>query len=247
MRIILLTAKDIRLQPIDSGPACRFVRRHHYSGKVAANSQLHLGVFLSGRLHGVMQFGPPLQRSSALCFVEGTKWGGVLELNRLAFDADLPRNSESRALGVAARIIKRQYPHVEWILSYADGTQCGDGTIYRAAGFLLTAIKKNKTIGKLPDGTIIADISLRKGKLSRRYYESDELRKSFKPLPGFQLRYIKPLRRGVFSRLNVPVLPYSAILEAGASMYLGKAREVGDGGSQPSGGGATPTRALQSS
>jgi hypothetical protein len=39
------------------------------------------------------------------------------------------------------RMIQKHYPHVEWVISFADGCQCGDGTIYRAAGFVLTGIK----------------------------------------------------------------------------------------------------------
>ena len=67
-------------------------------------------------------------------------------MNRLAFTDMLPRNSESRALGIALRMIRKHYPHIEWIVSFADACQCGDGTIYRAAGFILTAIKINKDL-----------------------------------------------------------------------------------------------------
>lgn len=135
--------------------------RLHYSGKVTKNSQLHLGVFLAGRLEGVMQFGPSLDKRRMLGLVRGTKWNGFLELNRMAFSEALPRNSESRALGVALRMIRAHYPHVEWVVSFADGTQCGDGTIYRAAGFVLTSIKKNTTIWSAPDGERFTDVGLK--------------------------------------------------------------------------------------
>jgi len=50
------------------------------------------------------------------------------------------------------------------------------------------------------------------------------------------------------SRLTVPVLPFSAIAEAGASMYLGVARSGSKGdvvpGLQPGEGGSTPTPEL---
>ena len=58
----MATAKDIFVKPIKSADANAFVKAHHYSGKVAQNSQLHLGVFLNDRLHGVMQFGPSLDK-----------------------------------------------------------------------------------------------------------------------------------------------------------------------------------------
>ena len=64
-----------------------------------------------------------------------TPWNGFLELNRLAFADWLPRNSESRAIGYALRWLRATYPWLQWIVSFADATQCGDGAIYRASGF----------------------------------------------------------------------------------------------------------------
>jgi hypothetical protein len=144
------TAKGIRIHPIAARAANAFMRREHYSGKVVQNSFLHLGVWLGGALGGVIQFGPSLDKSKLIGLVRDTAWHGFAEINRMAFTALLPRNSESRALAVACRILRRQYPQIEWLVSYADATRCGDGTIYRAAGFSLTAIKRNNQIWRLP-------------------------------------------------------------------------------------------------
>lgn len=216
------TAKQIRIEPISSADASTMVRRLHYSGKVAQNSQLHLGAFLHGKLEGVMQFGPSMDKRKLLPLVRGTKWNGFLELNRMAFSERLPRNSESRALGVAMRLIRRAYPHIEWIVSYADATQCGDGTIYRASGFLLTGIKVNRTMLLMPDGSVTADLTLncsgrKDGRTSGWWKKHGAV-----SLDGFQLRYVYFLNPEARSRLTVPVLPFSAIERAGAGMYRGK-------------------------
>ncbi len=142
----MATAKDIHVAPISSAAANATVKRLHYSGKVVQNSQLHFGVFLDGRLEGVMSFGPSMDKRKVQGLVAGTGWNGFIELNRMAFSDRLPRNSESRALGVAMRLIRKHYPHIEWVISFADGTQCGDGTIYRASGFALTGIRENATL-----------------------------------------------------------------------------------------------------
>jgi len=55
-------AKEIVLRPIPAAVANPFVKRAHYSGKVVRNSRVHIGVYYHGRLEGVMQFGPPLDR-----------------------------------------------------------------------------------------------------------------------------------------------------------------------------------------
>lgn len=213
------SAKDIEVKPIDGVAARAFVKHWHYSGAVMQQSQLHLGVFLDARLHGVMQFGPSIDKRKLQGLVQGTHWNGFLELNRLAFDEALPRNSESRALGVAFRMIRKQYPHIKWVVSFADACQCGDGTIYRAAGFDLTAIKRNKTMIRLPDGRIVADKSLNSHPLKNTGWWKQ---RGAVELEGFQLRYIYFLDKSYRERLTVPLLPYSAIAEAGAQMYKGK-------------------------
>lgn len=46
----------------------------------------------------------------------------------------------------------------------------------------------------------------------------------FKPLEGFQLRYIYFLDPSYRERLTVPELPYSRIQELGEGMYKGEKR-----------------------
>lgn len=145
-------AKDIKVKVIPAKIANAFIRKTHYSGTVCVGSQLHFGVFLNDVLHGVMSFGVPIDKRNVIGFVKNTKWNEFLELNRLAFDDYLPKNSESRAISIAFRLMRKNAPHVKWILSYADGTQCGDGAIYRASGFILCGIKKTQQFGNFRMG-----------------------------------------------------------------------------------------------
>jgi len=217
----MASAKDIKIAPISAKDAGALVKRIHYSGSTAATSSLHLGVFLDGRLEGAMQFGAPIDKRKVLPLVENTPWNGFLELNRMAFSDRLPRNSESRALSVAFKLIKKHYPHIQWILSFADGAQCGDGTIYRASGFLLTGIRQNKTILKLPNGKIVTDLTLNVNPARMGGNASQWKKRGAKPLAGFQLRYIYFLDPTARERLTVPILPFSKIEEVGAKMYKG--------------------------
>jgi hypothetical protein len=223
----MASAKDISVRPIYAQAAAKVIKAVHYSGKVVNNSQLHLGVFLNGRLEGAMQFGPSMDKARMLGLVAGTAWNGFLELNRMAFSDVLPRNSESRAIAVAMRIIKKNYPHIEWVVSFSDGTQCGDGTIYRASGFVLTGIKENTQIWSAPSGGSVSRMSMTKGgnnnatgAASMKAYKAV----GFVPLKGFQLRYVYFLNKSARDRLTVPALPFSRIDEMGAGMYKGKAR-----------------------
>lgn len=56
-------AKEIELKVIPANIANDFVRKHHYSGKVVPNSQVHFGAFLDNNLHGVMSFGASTDKS----------------------------------------------------------------------------------------------------------------------------------------------------------------------------------------
>jgi hypothetical protein len=110
----MVKAKDIVVKVIPSRIANDFIKKHHYSGKVVNNSQLHFGCFLNNELHGVMSFGCSLDKRKVQNLVINKKtnkpalWNEWLELNRMAFDEALPRNSESRCISIALKLIKKK-------------------------------------------------------------------------------------------------------------------------------------------
>lgn len=216
-----ISAKDILVRTITSKVANEFVKKHHYSGKVVNNSQLHFGAFVNGVLHGVLSYGASMDKRKIQGLVKDTGFNEFLELNRMAFDEKLPKNSESRCIAITLKIIKKKAPHIKWIVSFADGTQCGDGTVYRASGFILTSIKKNSTIIRLADGSIGANMTYSKGKHILKDGGAKQPKGSER-LGGFMLRYIYFIDRSYIDKLNVPIMPYSAIKDMGASMYLGE-------------------------
>lgn len=258
------SAKDIVVKPIKAAAANALVRKVHYSGKVVPNSKLHFGVFLDGKLEGAMQFGSPMDKRKSLGVAKGTKWNETIELNRMAFSDVLPRNSESRAMGIVFRLMKKHYPQIKWIQSFSDGTTCGDGTIYRASGLILTAIKENSTIYEFPDGERIASLTLTNGgdlagrkKVCEKYGAEFSSKASMKPFidigakkaPGYMLRYIYFLDKSYAKNLTCSILPFSEIERQGAAMYKGKPiKRVKQAKSsdQLDSGGAEPTHALQS-
>lgn len=231
-------AKEIIVKVIPAKIANEFVKKYHYSGKVVQNSSLHFGCFLDDKLHGVMSYGSPMDKSRVINIVEPCLWNEMLELNRMAFDDYLPKNSESRCLAISVKLIKKNAPHIKWILSFSDATQSGDGSIYRASGFYLTSIKKNASNLIMPDGEIISTLSitaflhgkggLLPGILAKKYKIDWSGKASFRPfinaggklMEGFQLRYIYLIDKTC--KITVPILPFSMIDEMGAGMYKGQ-------------------------
>lgn len=182
----MFTAKDIEIKVIDSASSRKIVERYHYSGKCTQNSQVHFGVFLNGRLEGALQFGPSIDKRRMAQNL-GIGFNESIELNRMALSDNCPKNSESRALGICLRILKKKYPFLKIVISFADACQCGDGTIYRASGFKLHSFKKNTTLRLLPDGRIIADKTFN-DKIGRTI-DGIHLRDT-KPIDGFQMKYL---------------------------------------------------------
>lgn len=242
-----MSAKDLIVRPISAAEANALVKRVHYSGKVVNNSQIHMGVFWNGKLEGAMQFGPSLDKRKLQGLVEGTRWNEFIELNRMAFAEALPRNSESRAIAIAMRILRKHAPHLKWVVSFADGAQCGDGTIYRASGFVLTSIKRNTQVWAAPEGArfsrtsltdnrshnqqraaqrIVSRVTVTKGNDALRGGGGASMAQykaaGFEPIPGYQLRYVYFLDPSCRERLTVPILPFSEIERVGAAMYRGK-------------------------
>ncbi len=207
-------AKEIILKVIPSKIANDFIKKHHYSGKVVPNSTLHFGCFLDKRLHGVMSYGHCINKKGTINLVKNTGWSEFIELNRMAFDDYLPKYSESRCIAISIRLIKKNAPHIKWIISFADGTQCGDGTIYRASGFNLVGIVDNTALRTNPKtGEAIHVIQAHHLKIANEF-------KTWEAFEGKQLKYIYLIDKTC--KITVPILPFSKIDEMGARMYKGE-------------------------
>jgi hypothetical protein len=238
-----MSAKDIIVKPIASSVANKICKMYHYSGKVVPNSQLHFGVFYKGKCEGVLQFGPSLNKKGTVNLVTETKFNDFIELNRMSFSDKLPRFSESRAISICHKIIKKRYPNIKWVISFADCTQCGDGAIYRASGYVLTGIKKNTSmyINKLT-GEKMQDMQF--------YHTMTKKDENWQQLKGYMLRYVYFLDKSYRKNLTVPEIPFSKIAELDIGMYKGKyikrvEHESNATSNQDVESGAVPTSTLQ--
>ena len=159
------------------------------------------------------------------------------------------------------RILAKHAPQIKWVVSFADGSQCGDGTIYRASGFVLTGIKENDQIIEFPDGLRETRLVLTDSRRPRRV----ELAKRYgvkiggecslhpfiaigaRPVPGYQFRYVRFIDPTWIDRLTVPVIPFDKIPDQ-CRMYRGQSRGSSNeaSGVQPEAGGESPTLPLHS-
>ncbi|WP_051275799.1 XF1762 family protein [Desulfovirgula thermocuniculi] len=123
------SAKHLEMRPVPYRIAQAFVERHHYLGYAPPGARACLGVWYGDRLVGVLVFGRPSAR------LEDQRH--TLELTRMVLLDECPRNSESRALALAVKWVRRNMPGIRRLIAYADPGRGHQGTVYRAAGWRL--------------------------------------------------------------------------------------------------------------
>lgn len=123
------------VKEIDRNIANDIIIKNHYSHKYYNATYIHLGVFIDNELLGVLQYGYAMNPASQASVVANTAIDEYLELNRMWLDDKAGKNSESKAIAYSIRYIKRKFPKIKWIQSFAD-ERCGCfGIVYQACSF----------------------------------------------------------------------------------------------------------------
>ena len=124
------------IKEIDRDLANKVIKENHYSKKYFNNSYIHLGLFENNVLKGVLQYGHLMNNNSVSTIVEGTKNGEALELNRMWLSDDINiKYPESQAISMSIKYIKKKFPLIKWIQSFADERCGGFGIVYQACSF----------------------------------------------------------------------------------------------------------------
>jgi hypothetical protein len=182
------------------------LERNHYLHSLPGGTRLAFGVFLENRLLGAATLG--VGPTNAHCLVEGATPDDCLTLTRLWLSDELPRNSESRTIGVLLRALGL-HTSVKFVLSYADPAHGHLGTIYQATGWLYTGLSEPMPLYDLGDGVARHSRSLGHtyGTHSVAHFLRHGVDVKLQPqAPKHRyLWFLDPAWRG---RLRVPVLPY---------------------------------------
>ncbi len=104
------------------------------TGCIQAQPFLSYAATYKGLIYAVAIWSNPVARN-----LPQHSW---LELRRLALAPDAPSHTASWMLGVMRKLIRRERPQIERLVSYQD-MEVHRGTIYRAAGWLATAINRD--------------------------------------------------------------------------------------------------------
>ena len=128
-------SNEFYIKEIDRNLANDIIVQNHYSKKYFNNSYIHLGVFNAQEIIGVLQYGHLLNNDSIKNIVNGAQKGEAIELNRMWIADNVGEYPESRAISYSLKYIRRKYPKIKWIQSFADERCGGFGIVYQACSF----------------------------------------------------------------------------------------------------------------
>ena len=139
-------ANKVILRKINKSVAEEIIVKNHYSHKWSL-CQVAYGIFyitdkespffnaIEEKLIGCVVYGQPVGRSAAKSISELIGIHEVFELTRLFIHDGYGKNIESYCISKSLELIKKDFPHIRAIISYADGEQNHRGIIYQATNF----------------------------------------------------------------------------------------------------------------
>ena len=143
---------ELRVVTIPFSIAKRIIERNHYLHSMPGGTKLAFGVRVGRSLVGALTIGVGPMNAHRL--ISGATRADAATLTRLWLSDDLPKNSESRVIGVVTRALKR-HTSLRFVLSYADPAHGHVGTIYQASGWLYTGLSQGTSLIDLGDGRAV--------------------------------------------------------------------------------------------
>ena len=178
-----------RIELIAKSRARVFVRQYHYAVESPSTTKVAFGLFDDSRLVGIITFGYGTRPRHTIEFMfPSLRTENYLEINRLCLIDDCPGNSETWFISQCLKLVKRHFPKVKLIFSWADGLRGKPGYVYQASSFLYGgSILSEFYITE--DGEVVHPRLLitRYGRRDKQFTLSLGLQK----IHGYQFRYCK--------------------------------------------------------
>lgn len=125
------------VRQIPGGVGKAFIREHHYS-RSCHNGPMTWGLFDGDRLIGVCAFATPNSENVRASVFGSEHKDAVTELHRLVVLDGTPTNTESWFIRRAIAGLLQYRPGIRAVLTFADGTEGHQGTIYQATNAIYT-------------------------------------------------------------------------------------------------------------
>jgi len=198
---------DFYVKEIERKLAYDIIIKNHYSkkGDSIAHNKINLGIFNNIKLIGVLQYGYAMNPASCDKIVEGTKINEYLELNRMWIADNVGKYPESKSISYSLKYIKKKYPNIKWIQSFADERCGGFGIVYQACSF--NYFGEHKSVFWEIDGEVYHNSILTNNKRKAKYKLKDKKKDAIKKELR-QFRYIKFLDQREKKKCLLKEQPY---------------------------------------
>lgn len=217
---------DLKLDWCSYEAAKYACEKWHYSGSIPHSKLAKIGVWEDGIFIGAVIYG--VGATSTLVQRYGLRPEQGAELVRVALRKH--RSEVSRILAISVKMIKKSFPGLQLIVSFADPEQDHIGVIYKACGWVYT--------GKSQPSPEYVYLGKRwQGRSFRHKYKGMEHHPDVVIVDGSaKHRYLYPLTDAMRATIALLSRPYP---QRATSIV------VDAPGDQPGEGGAEPTVALQ--
>ncbi|HNX02173.1 MAG TPA: hypothetical protein PLE33_06015 [Candidatus Cloacimonas sp.] len=176
---------NFTVKPIDNQMAIHYIVREHYLHNFKGDILISFGIYQEEKLSGVLIYGECWNVGRFKKIVKGK----FVELLRMHLSDDLPKNSESRAISLTIKCIRKQFPELRHIFTYGDGVKNGIGICYKGANFAFVE-KTHYPFSRIDPAT---GLEMTKEEAIR--LNILEHWQNWDYLPGYQYLYIYDIKR----------------------------------------------------
>lgn len=119
-----------------------FCKRWHYS-KTGGNMTWNYGLWDGVVLVGCVSYNLPTM-PAAESFFGKERWSWVTHMGRLVCAEDAPKNSESKLIAGSMKLLKKDYPVMRAVVTYAAASEGHIGYVYQATNALYLGTTQRK-------------------------------------------------------------------------------------------------------
>lgn len=180
------------------------VKKYHYSHKSTKNRFLS---FLVNGGKGFLQLGYGIRPKMKHTITKLITADNFCEFDRMWLSDELPKNSESQVISLLLSYLKQAYKHIDFVITYADGSVGNRGIIYQASNAIrIGKIKCDFYL--LPTGERVHPVSMYHRHKSRAWKTLQTLYPGIKHINGggnWQYRYLYILKNAMRKKYQAEI------------------------------------------
>lgn len=174
---------DMYLKPISNKRALDIVQKVHQSSDTLPTITKHcLGVYIEDILEGVITLGYGTRPKHTIKkLFPSLDTPDYYEIGRMCINNEYKTNTESQMLSKTMKYVKKNFPNIKLIFTWANGLLGKIGTVYQASNFLYGGYIKTECYVK--DGIQMHPRGIKK------LLHPNDLRKTVRPTPDEKIKY----------------------------------------------------------